>query len=162
MSDEPNSPPEDMLVEEGEVAGDYLETLLDILDYDGDIELDVVRDRASVSIEGGGELNSLVGSEGQVLEALQELTRLAVQQELGVRSKLLLDIAGWRAERRAALGELGREAAKAVLDSSESQTLDPMSPFERKIVHDAVAEVDGVTSSSTGEEPNRRVVIFPE
>lgn len=151
---------EALLVREGDVAGDYLERLLDLLDYDGDIDLDVEGGRAVVSIDGGEDLEKLVGPRGQSLEALQELTRLAVQQETGVRSRLMLDIAGWRAARRAELSKLGRNTAEKVLSSGESERLRPMTPFERKIVHDAVAAVDGVHSSSEGEEPNRKVVVF--
>lgn len=153
---------EERLVEEGEVAGDYLEQLLDILDFDGDIDLDVEGDRAVVSIDGGNDLDRLVGSDGAVLDAIQELTRLAVQQELGERSRLMLDIAGWRAAKREALTEAGRVVAQRVLKSGESEEMDPMSPFERKIVHDAIAEIDGVVSDSTGVEPDRRVVVLPE
>lgn len=152
---------EERLVEEGEVAGDYLEQLLDILDFDGDIDLDVEGDRATVSIEGSDELNKLVGSEGAVLDAIQELTRLAVQQELGDRSRLMLDIAGWRAAKREALTEKGRVIAQQVLESGEPEEMEPMSPFERKIIHDAIAEIDGVSSDSTGVEPKRRVVVLP-
>lgn len=153
---------EDRLVEEGEVAGDYLEQLLDILDFDGDIELDVERDRAVVSIEGGDDLDLLVGGDGAVLDAIQELTRLAVQQELGERSRLMLDIAGWRAAKRESLTEAGQVAAQQALESGESVELDPMTPFERKVIHDAIAAIEGVTSDSSGVEPNRRVVVLPE
>lgn len=152
---------EERLVEEGEVAGDYLEQLLDILDFDGDIDLDVEGDRAIVSIGGSADLDTLVGSEGAVLDAIQELTRLAVQQELGDRSRLMLDIAGWRAGKREALTEQGRVVAQRVLGSGEAEEMDPMTPFERKIVHDAIAEIDGVESDSTGVEPERRVVVLP-
>ena len=151
---------EDLLVREGDVAGDYLERLLDLIDYDGDIDLDVEGDRAVVSIDGGEDLEKLVGSRGAVLEALQELTRLAVQQQTGVRSRLMLDIAQWRSARRAELGELGRAAAERVRDGGEPTRLQPMTPFERKIVHDAVASVAGVYSQSEGEEPRRRVVVY--
>jgi spoIIIJ-associated protein len=151
---------EDLLVREGDLAGDYLERLLDLLDYDGDIDLDVEAGRAVVSIDGGDDLQKLVGPNGSVLEALQELTRLAVQQETGVRSRLMLDIAQWRAGRRTELAEIGRNAAKKVLSTGSSVKLAPMTPFERKIVHDAVAGVDGVHSESEGEEPRRRVVVF--
>nr|WP_314145535.1 R3H domain-containing nucleic acid-binding protein [uncultured Rhodococcus sp.] len=150
---------EDYLVEEGEIAGDYLEQLLDVLDFDGDIDLDVEGDRAIVSIDGGDDLAKLVGRKGEVLDALQELTRLAVQQSTGERSKLMLDVAGWRANRRTELGNLGAEAARRVLESGEREELTPMTPFERKIVHDAVAKIDGVASESTGVEPARRVVV---
>jgi len=151
---------EALLVREGDIAGDYLERLLDLLDYDGDIDLDVEAGRAVVSIDGGDDLEKLVGSRGQVLEALQELTRLAVQQETGVRSRLMLDIAGWRASRRDELSELGRSTAESVLESGKEARLRPMTPFERKIIHDAVAAIDGVHSESEGEEPNRKVVVY--
>lgn len=137
---------EDRLVEEGEIAGDYLEQLLDILDFDGDIDLDVDGDRAIVSIDGGKDLTKLVGRNGEVLDALQELTRLAVQQSTGDRSRLMLDVARWRADRRDRLAKIGTEVAERVRDSGERESLDPMTPFERKIVHDAVAAVDGVFS----------------
>jgi spoIIIJ-associated protein len=150
---------EDQLVREGDVAGDYLERLLDVLDYDGDIDLDVEAGRAIVSIDGGDDLDKLVGDRGAVLEALQELTRLAVQQSLGNRSRLMLDIAGWRRSRRDELTELGTRTAKEVLDSGQPVRLRPMTPFERKVVHDAVAGVKGVMSESEGEEPRRQVVV---
>ena len=148
------------LVEEGEIAGDYLEQLLDILDFDGDIDLDVEGNRAIVSIDGGRDLSKLVGRNGEILDALQELTRLAVQQSTGERSKLMLDIAGWRARRRADLTAIGQDAAKRVLAGGGREVLEPMTPFERKIVHDAVAAIDGVLSESEGAEPQRRVVVM--
>ena len=151
---------EDLLVQEGDVAGDYLERLLDLVDYDGDIDLDVEAGRAMVSIDGGEDLEKLVGSRGVVLETLQELTRLAVQQQTGARSRLMLDIAQWRSTRRRDLSKLGQSAAERVRDGGEPARLQPMTPFERKIVHDAVAAVDGVRSESEGEEPQRRVVVF--
>jgi spoIIIJ-associated protein len=153
---------EDLLVREGDIAGDYLEQLLDLVDYDGDIDLDVEAGRAVVSIEGGDDLEKLVGPRGNVLEALQELTRLAVQQETGTRSRLMLDIASWRADRREELAELGRETAERVRTEGEKIRLQPMTPFERKVVHDAVATVEGVHSESEGEDPRRRVVVFPK
>ncbi len=152
---------QEVLVREGDIAGDYLERLLDILDFDGDIDLDVEAGRAVVSIDGGKDLEKLVGSRGDVLESLQELTRLAVQQSTGTRNRLMLDIAGWRSHRRSELSELGRQAARDVVSSGQPERLRPMTPFERKVVHDAVAEVDGVRSESEGEEPHRRVVVLP-
>ena len=151
----------DLLVREGDVAGDYLERLLDILDVDGDIDLDVEGDRASVAIV-GGQLNDLVGRDGAVLDALQELTRLAVAQSTGVRSRLMLDIGGYRAKRRADLSALAGEAARRVAQSRQPERLSPMNPFERKVVHDVITAVSGVRSESEGEEPNRRVVILPD
>ena len=149
------------LEREGDIAADFLEELLDIADLDGDIDMDVEGDRAVVSIDGGDDLDTLVGADGAVLDAIQELTRLAVQQELGDRSRLMLDIAGWRAAKRESLTEAARVVAKRVLESADSEEMDPMSPFERKIVHDAIAEIDGVDSDSTGVEPHRRVVVLP-
>lgn len=155
------APPDDLLVQEGDVAGDYLERLLDLVDYDGDIDLDVEAGRAVVSIDGGAELERLVGTRGAVLESLQELTRLAVQQSTGLRSRLMLDIGQWRLTRREELTDLGRSTAEKVRDGGEPVRLQVMTPFERKIVHDAVAAVDGVVSESEGEEPRRRVVVLP-
>jgi spoIIIJ-associated protein len=153
---------EDQLVAEGEIAGDYLEELLDILDFDGDIDLDVEGDRAVVSIDGGEDLAKLVGRKGEVLDALQELTRLAVHQKTGERSRLMLDIARWRRKRREELAAMGDKVARRVLESGEREQLSPMTPFERKIVHDAVAAVEGVRSESEGVEPSRRVVVLAD
>lgn len=147
------------LEQEGEVAADYLEALLDIADLDGDLDLDVEGDRAMVAIVGDG-LGELVGREGAVLDALQELTRLAVLRETGRRSRLMLDIAGWRQARRDELTETGRKAADQVKAAGEPVRLEPMTPFERKVVHDAVAAA-GLRSESEGEEPHRRVVVLP-
>ncbi len=151
----------DLLVAEGDAAGDYLERLLDILDFDGDIDLDVEGERAVVSIIGDGDVDRLVGEHGEVLDALQELTRLAAMAETGQRSRLMLDIAGYRARRRAELTELGRKTAEQVVETGEPVRLAAMNPFERKVVHDAVGTVEGASSSSDGEEPRRRVVVSP-
>ncbi|MFP5346666.1 MAG: protein jag [Actinomycetes bacterium] len=152
------------LEEEGDVAADYLEELLDIADLDGDIDIDIENGRASVSViaDAGAarSLRRLVGSEGEVLEALQELTRLAVQARTGERSRLMLDIAGYRADRRQALQRLATTAATECRESGQPVKLDPMTPFERKVVHDAIAAA-GLTSESEGEEPSRRVVVLP-
>jgi spoIIIJ-associated protein len=150
---------EERLVAEGEIAGDYLEELLDLLDFDGDIDLDVEGNRAVVSIDGGDDLTKLVGRHGEVLDAVQELTRLAVHQKTGERSRLMLDVAGWRRQRREELAALGDKVARRVLETGEREQLAPMTPFERKIVHDAVAAVHGVRSESEGVEPARRVVV---
>jgi spoIIIJ-associated protein len=152
---------DDLLVREGDVAGDYLERLLDILDVDGDIDLDVEGDRASVAIV-GGKLDDLIGPGGATLEALQELTRLAVAQSTGVRSRLMLDVGEFRAKRRADLTALAGETARRVAASGQPERLSPMNPFERKVVHDVIAGVSGVHSESEGEEPNRRVVVLPD
>lgn len=145
------------LEREGDIAADYLEEFLDIVDADGDIDLDVEGDRAMVAVV-GGDLDHLVGGDGEVLEALQELTRLAVYRETGERSRLMLDVGGFRARRREELVRLAEKVIAEARESSEPVRLDPMSPFERKVVHDTVS-VAGLVSESEGEEPNRRVVV---
>ena len=147
---------ENPLDSEAEIAADYLEELLDIVDLDGDIDTYLEGGRAHVSIV--TESRVLVGSNGEVLDALQELTRLAVMTEPGDRSRLMLDIAGYRDQRRQELVTLTADAVQEVKDSGGKVALAPMNPFERKIVHDAVAAA-GLTSESEGEEPKRRVVI---
>jgi spoIIIJ-associated protein len=149
----------DRLEHEGDVAADYLEELLDIADLDGDLDMDVEGDRAAVSIV-GADLTHLVGEHGEVLDALQELTRLAVYRETGERSRLMLDISGHRAELRRQLEELAASTAAQVKESGERVALRPMSPFERKLVHDAVAAA-GLISESEGVEPRRYVVVLP-
>ena len=150
------------LEEEGEIAADYLEELLDIADLDGDIELSIDHGRALVEIitEGGEDraLQRLVGKDGEVLDALQELTRLAVQARTGERSRLMLDIAGHRRRRKAELTALAEEVITQIKGGAETVALEPMNPFERKVVHDVVAAA-GLTSDSEGVEPNRYVVI---
>lgn len=166
VSSEPSDiSPEDLeerLVAEGEIAGDYLEELLDLLDFDGDIDLDVEGERAIVSIDGGDDLAKLVGQKGEVLDSLQELTRLAVHQQTGERSRLMLDIAGWRRRRRDELGAMGEKIARRVLETGEQEALAPMTPFERKVVHDAIATVAGVRSESEGMEPARYIVVIKD
>jgi spoIIIJ-associated protein len=149
-----------LLEKEGDVAADYLEGLLDIADLDGDIDIDVEGNRAMVSVVevSAGDLQHLVGEDGRVLEALQELTRLAATRETGERSRLMLDVAGHRAARRAQLVEVANEAVAEATRTAAPVRLDPMSPFERKVVHDAVADA-GLRSESEGEEPSRYVVI---
>ena len=149
----------DDLENQGDIAADYLEELLDIADLDGDLDMDVEGDRASVSIV-GGDVRQLVGRNGEVLEALQELTRLAVYRETGERSRLMLDIGGFRADKRARLEKVAAQAVADVQESGEPKALDPMTPFERKVVHDAVAAA-GLRSESDGVEPRRHVVVLP-
>ncbi|SER38409.1 Jag family protein [Microlunatus flavus] len=156
--DEDDDEPENPLEAEAEVAADYLEELLDIADLDGDIDTFIEGDRAHVSIV--SESKVLVGPDGAVLDALQELTRLAVMTETGNRSRLMLDVAGYRETRRRELLEVAGNAVTQVRESGERMSLEPMNPFERKIVHDAVASA-GLVSESKGEEPRRRVVVLP-
>jgi spoIIIJ-associated protein len=147
------------LEQESEIAADYVEGLLDVADLDGDIDMDVEGDRALVSVV-GATLQELIGPHGEVLEALQELTRLAVHRQTGARTRIMLDVGGYRARRRVELTELGQDAAEEVKSSGVPRRLDAMTPFERKVVHDAIAAA-GLRSESEGEEPNRRVVVFP-
>ena len=151
------------LEKEGEVAADFLENLLDICDLDGDIDVDIDGDRAAVAIvdsEEGRVPRRLVGDNAKVLDALQELTRLAVQAATGHRSRLMLDVAGHRAGRRAELVEVAKVAIASVKDSGEKAALDPMTAFERKVVHDEVLAA-GLSSESEGVEPRRHVVVLP-
>lgn len=157
------STPAQDLVREGEIAADFLETLLDIADLDGDLEVDVEGDRAAVAIvdsEDGAAPRRLVGPAGEVLEALQELTRLAVQAETGDRSRLMLDVAGFRADRRTDLVRTAKRAIDEVKESGERRELPPMTAFERKVVHDEVLAA-GLHSESEGAEPSRFVVVLP-
>jgi spoIIIJ-associated protein len=144
---------------EGEIAADYVEGLLDVADLDGDIDMDVEGDRALVSVV-GATLDELVGPRGEVLEALQELTRLAVHRQTGVRTRIMLDVGGYRLRRRAELAEAGREAAEEVKQTGMPKKMWAMNRFERKVVHDAVAAA-GLRSESEGDEPDRKVVVLP-
>jgi len=141
---------------EGEIAADYVEGLLDVADLDGDIDMDVEGDRALVSVV-GATLDELVGARGEVLE---ELTRLAVHRQTGARTRIMLDVGGYRQRRRAELSEAGRVAADEVMRTGVAKKMGAMNPFERKVVHDAVAAA-GLRSESEGEEPDRRVVVLP-
>jgi spoIIIJ-associated protein len=160
-ADDTEAPRRDVadLEQESEIAADYVEGLLDVADLDGDIDMDVEGDRALVSVV-GATLQELVGPRGEVLEALQELTRLAVHRQTGTRTRIMLDVGGYRARRRMELTAVGRDAAEDVSRTGVARRLDPMTPFERKIVHDAVAAA-GLRSESEGEEPHRRVVVLP-
>ena len=146
------------LEEEGDIAADYLEALLDIADLDGDIDIDVENNRASLAIV-GGKLRHLVGSDGEVLDAIQELTRLAVQTSTGDRSRLMLDIDNFRSNKKTELKKLASEMAEEAKSTGKSIKLAPMNAFERKIIHDTIQEL-GLTSESDGEDPNRYVVIY--
>lgn len=151
------------LEEEGEIAADYLEELLDIADFDGDIDIDVENRRAAVAVvaeDDDSGLERLVGKRAEVLDSLQELTRLAVQTKTGQRSRLMLDVAGFRKNRKEELQTAAADAIENVRESGEAVAMAPMNPFERKVVHDVVADA-GLVSDSDGEEPKRHVVIHP-
>ncbi|MDO5628527.1 MAG: R3H domain-containing nucleic acid-binding protein [Mobilicoccus sp.] len=151
------------LEREGEVAADFLERLLDIADLDGDIDVDIDGDRAVIAVvdsEEGRVPRRLVGPDGKVLEALQELTRLAVQTQTGEHTRLMLDVAGHRAERRRAVIEIAQQAVEECRRTGEPQPLEPMSAFERKVAHDEVLRA-GLHSESEGADPRRHVVVHP-
>ena len=162
MSTETEAPTADLLEKEGDAAADYLEGLLDIADLDGDIDIDVEGDRAQVSIVevNAGELGTLVGDDGKVLDALQELARLAAAQATGERSRLMLDIGGFRLARRSELEALAKTALDEVKETGEPVRLAAMNAFERKVVHDVVTSA-GLVSESEGVDPDRRIVIKP-
>lgn len=153
----------DQLNEEADIAADYLEGLLDVADYDGDIELGVRNGRPTVQIvpgeDGDEDIKRLVGKNGEVVDALQLLTRLAVQQKTGERSRLILDVDGYLRKRRKHLRDLTLDAIDDARDTGEPQDLEPMNSFERKVVHDIVRE-EGMKSRSHGEEPHRHVTIY--
>lgn len=152
------------LEEEGDVAADYLEELLDIADIDGDIDIEVRNGRTYISIvaeEDNSGLENLVGRDGEVLEALQELTRLAVLAATENRSRLVLDINGYRTDRAGDLQQIAEDAIASVKESGGPVALKPMSAYERKIVHDAVADL-GFVSESEGEGAQRHIVVSAE
>jgi spoIIIJ-associated protein len=148
------------LFRQSEIAADYIEGLLDVLDYDGDIDELVQNGRPVVEVV-GGRLQALVGQRGATLEAMQELTRLAIFRQTGAPSRLLLDIGGYRAARRKELGAIAKNAAEKVKEYGEAVRLEPMSAFERKCVHDVINALPGVESESEGVEPSRRIVVRP-
>lgn len=153
MSDKTDN---ETLLAEGDLVADYLEELLDIADLDGDIENSVANSRAHVAIDTDDD--RLVGKDGEVLEALQELSRLVVMTETGNRSRLTLDIAGFREKRRLELVALAKDAIAEVSESGEPVRMAPLNAYERKIIHDEVAAA-GLHSESEGEPPFRRVVV---
>jgi spoIIIJ-associated protein len=150
----------DELFQQSEIAADYIEGLLDVLDMDGDIDELISGGRPMVEVV-GGRLDALVGQHGATLEALQELARLAIYRQTGAPSRLMLDIGGYRAARRNELAAVARNAAERVQEQGRPVKLEPMSAFERKCVHDVINATDGVASESQGEEPHRRIVVRP-
>jgi len=159
--DEEGAAPSDSdLFHQSEIAADYIEGLLDILDVDGDIDELVQNGRPMVEVV-GGRLNNLVGNRGATLEALQELSRLAIYRQTGEPSRLLLDVGGFRSARRKELVAVAKNAAEKVKQHGEAVRLEPMSAFERKCVHDVINATSGVESESEGVEPSRRIIVRP-
>jgi spoIIIJ-associated protein len=159
-SDETGERSDADLFRQSEIAADYIEGLLDILDVDGDIDELVQNGRPMVEVV-GGRLNNLVGNRGATLEALQELSRLAIYRQTGEPSRLLLDVGGFRAARRKELVAVAKNAVEKVKKHGEAVRLEPMSAFERKCVHDVINATAGVESESEGVEPSRRIVVRP-
>lgn len=151
----------DQLNEEADIAADYLEGLLDIADYDGDIEMGIRNNRPTVQIvaDDDTDIKNLIGRNGEVVDALQQLTRLAVQQKTGERSHLIVDVDGFLKRKRQHLRDIALDAVDAVKESGDAVDLKPMNSFERKVVHDVVRE-EGLKSRSHGEEPNRFVTVY--
>jgi len=151
----------DQLNEEADIAADYLEELLDIADYDGDIEMGVRNGRPTVQIvaDDNTDIKHLIGRDGEVVDALQQLTRLAVQQKTGERSRLIVDVDGFLKRKRQRLHGIALDAVDEVRETGEPVDLKPMNSFERKVVHDVVRE-EGLKSRSHGEEPHRHVTIY--
>ena len=153
-------PSDSDLFRQSEIAADYIEGLLDILDVDGDIDELVQNGRPMVEVV-GGRLNNLVGNRGATLEALQELSRLSIYRQTGEPSRLLLDVGGFRAARRKELVAVAKNAAEKVKQHGEAVRLEPMSAFERKCIHDVINATTGVESESEGVEPSRRIIVRP-
>ena len=151
----------DQLNEEADIAADYLEGLLDIADYEGDIEMGVRNNRPTVQIvaDDDTDIKHLIGRNGEVVDALQQLTRLAVQQKTGERSHLIVDVDGFLKRKRQHLRDVALDAIDAVKESGEPMDLKPMNSFERKVVHDVVRD-EGLKSRSHGEEPHRYVTVY--
>ena len=151
----------DQLNEEADIAADDLEGLLDIVDYEGDIEMGVRNNRPTVQIvaDDDTDIKHLIGRNGEVVDALQQLTRLAVQQKTGERSHLIVDVDGYLKRKRQRLHDIALDAIDEVRETGEPVDLKPMNSFERKIVHDVVRE-EGMKSRSHGEEPHRYVTVY--
>jgi len=155
---ETDAPTASQLEEEGDIAADYIEELLDIMDLDGDIEIDARSGRSYLSVTAGEDASLRVLSRPETVTALQELTRIAVQTKTGSFSRLILDIGGSREAREAELGILVGKAIARIEEGADSASLPAMSSYERKLVHDMVAG-RGFSSESEGEGRDRHTVI---
>ncbi len=151
----------DQLNEEADIAADYLEGLLDIADYEGDIEMGVRNNRPMIQIvaDDDSDIKHLIGRDGEVVDALQQLSRLAIQQKTGERSHLIVDVDGFLKRKRQHLRDTALDAVDEVRETGDSVSLKPMNSFERKVIHDTVRE-EGLRSRSHGEEPHRYVTVY--
>jgi spoIIIJ-associated protein len=153
------------LEEQGEVAADFLEGLLETMGLPADVEINEVDAVTYVDlwgVESEDDMALLIGRHGQTLDGLQELVRLAVQQKTGERCRVMVDVEDYRKRRRSQIAQRAQDVARRVKKSGKPEALDPMTSYERKVVHDTVALVGGLETLSEGEEPNRRVVIRPK
>lgn len=151
----------DQLNEEADIAADYLEGLLDIADYEGDIEMGVRNNRPMIQIvaDDDTDIKHLIGREGEVVDALQQLSRLAIQQKTGDRSHLIVDVDGFLKRKRQHLRDMALDAVDEARETGEVVSLRPMNSFERKVIHDTVRD-EGLRSRSHGEEPHRYVTVY--
>ena len=151
----------DQLNEEADIAADYLEGLLDIADYEGDIEMGVRNNRPMIQIvaDDDSDIKHLIGRDGEVVDALQQLSRLAIQQKTGERSHLIVDVDGFLKRKRQHLRDIALDAVDEVRETGDSVSLKPMNSFERKVIHDTVRD-EGLRSRSHGEEPHRYVTVY--
>jgi len=140
---------------------EFVEGLLDSMQLEADVSTRLEDDRAVVDVT-GDDLGVLIGRRGQTLDALQEVTRTAVQRRLRSRVRLLVDVEGYRSRRRDSLTEYARSMARRAMERGTEIELEPMNAYERKLVHDAVTEIEGASSYSEGEEPNRKVIVRGE
>ena len=160
--DRPDEPLGDASPEDaGRTATEFLEGLVAAMGLEADVKVELEPDRAVIDVT-GEDLGLLIGRRGQTLDALQELVRAAVQRRLRARARLLVDVEGYRARRRASLAEYARAMAMRAKERGTEIELEPMNSYERKIVHDAVADIDGATSFSEGDEPDRKVIVRGE
>ena len=159
----PDQLTEDELDDQADAAADFIEDLLARMGLDASVEPNLEDGTMYVDILGSGpdddDMALLIGRHGQTLEALQELTRHVVMRKTGLRCRVIVDVEDYRKRQRDRLVAKARDAAKRVVRTGREEELEPMTPFDRKVVHDAVATIEGVESSSTGVDPDRHVVI---
>lgn len=153
--------PEEILEDAREDALDFLEGLLDAMEADGDVVAEITEEGSIAAEITGGDGGLLIGSRGQTLEAMQELLRTVVQRQAQTRVRITLDIEGYRDRRKESVKRLAEQMAERAVEEGEVE-LDPMNAYERKIVHETVAGIEGVGSFSEGQEPRRRVMLRRE
>jgi spoIIIJ-associated protein len=149
------------VADQAEHAAKFTDELVRTMGFSASIRTEIDEDDVTVHIEGDG-LGALVGPKGVTIQALQEVVRAVTQHHAGGHSAWIhVDVAGYRERRRQALAEFARQVSAEVRETGEERALEPMGAADRKVVHDVVADIDGVDTTSEGEEPRRRVVVFP-